>query len=59
MESITSIKAKFASSPDTGLDLFIDSYSNDERSGVQSLVKRAIKRRDAYQKELLRIEEMM
>ena len=41
------------------LENFINTYSSDERAGVQSVIKTAVKRRDKLSAELLRVQDMM
>ncbi len=59
MKSMSEIKA-FMQGLETveELSLFIQEYSDDERTGVQKLIQSAEKKIDAYNKELLRLEEM-
>lgn len=58
-ESISDIKDKFAAISDHDYSDFINKYIDDHRSGVIALVKRARKKLDEYNKELLRSEEML
>ena len=55
---VTEIKNELSACAFEELKGFIANYSDDERSGVKSLVKKAEKRIEDYQKELLRIETM-
>lgn len=57
-ESITEIKNKLQAASILELPVFIEEYKNDTRNGVVSLVKKAQKQLDAYEKELLRTEHM-
>ena len=58
MKSIAQIREELkAVTPDTA-DAFIAAYGADERSGVQALVTKAAKLKDALAKELERLEKM-
>ncbi len=58
MKSIAQIKEELKTmTPDTA-DAFIAAYSEDGRSGVQALVVKAAKMKDALAKELERLEKM-
>ncbi len=54
MESISQIKAILKETKETEMELFIQQYSSDERSGVQALVQSAAKKKAAYEAELQR-----
>lgn len=54
MESISVIKENYKKTDVKQLQNFIDMYSTDERSGVQSLVSRATKQLLAYEMEMKR-----
>ena len=56
--SVSDIKNELASCAFEELSGFIANYSEDERSGVKSLVKKAEKKIEDYHKELIRIEAM-
>lgn len=58
MEKIAEIKQKFAACGVEELPELISCYETDERGGVQGLMARAAKRIAAYEKEVLRTEEM-
>ncbi|MCR5153427.1 MAG: ribonuclease HII [Lachnospiraceae bacterium] len=58
MISISEIKEIYDKTDFKLLPEFIKEYSDDSRSGVKSLVNKAIKRIDLYNKELERIEKM-
>lgn len=52
------IEAELKALKDEELDLFLNEYHPDQRAGVQKLLQRAQKRKDAYEKECARIEGM-
>lgn len=56
--SISDIKARLLATPFEELEAFISDYSEDERSGVKSLVKKAEKQIEARRMELIRLEKM-
>ncbi len=59
MQSIAEIKSVFAELQDKkDYEAFINSYSGDDRSGVQNLVKTADKKILAIEKEISRMKEM-
>ncbi len=58
MESIKDIKAKLDVSSIAAIDIFINEYKDDERSGVTALVNKAIKSKDALNKEYERLKMM-
>ncbi len=57
-QSISEIKALLQAAGHHGLPDFINTYGADERAGVISLVEKAKRQLSAYEKELLRTEEM-
>ena len=57
-QSIGEIKALLQAADLKGLPDFINTYKEDERAGVVSLVEKAKKALSAYQKELARTEKM-
>lgn len=57
-ESINSIKEKYNLCSFDMLSEFIEGYKNDERKGVQAIVKSAEKKIEAHKKEELRLEKM-
>ena len=57
-QSIGEIKALLQAADLQGLPAFINTYKEDERAGVASLVEKAKKQLDAYEKELARTEKM-
>ena len=57
-QKIGEIKAIFQAAGLDGLPAFISTYESDGRSGVVSLVKKAKKQLDDYQKEIQRTEKM-
>lgn len=57
-QSIGAIKALLQAADLKGLPAFINTYKEDERAGVASLVEKAKKQLDAYEKELARTEKM-
>ena len=58
-ESISDIKQKFSTLTQDGYEGFISEYSDDTRSGVASLVKRAHKAIEDHKKEIERTEKML
>ncbi len=58
MESIKDIKAKLDVSSIEAIDSFVNEYKDDDRAGVQSLIAKAIKSKDALNKEYERLEAM-
>lgn len=58
MKSIKEIKEQLNQTPIDKLDDFMSEFLNDERSGVQSLVQKASKKKDDYEKELKRIDDL-
>ena len=58
MKSIAQIKEELKTVTADTADAFIKEYSADERSGVQALVVKAEKMKDALAKELERLEKM-
>lgn len=58
-EKISEIRTRLKETKDDKLAEFLERYYKDERSGVIALCAQAVKRMAAYEKELLRIEEMM
>lgn len=57
-QSIGEIKALLQAADLKGLPAFINTYKEDERAGVVSLVEKAKKALSAYEKELARTEKM-
>ena len=57
-QSIGEIKALLQAADLKGLPAFINTYKEDERAGVASLVEKAKKQLNAYEKELARTEKM-
>lgn len=57
-QSISEIKALLQAAGSHGLPDFINTYGADERAGVISLVEKAKRQLAAYERELLRTEEM-
>lgn len=57
-KSISEIKSILQAMETADLPGFISEYENDDRKQVESLVLKARKRIDAYEKEILRIEKM-
>ena len=57
-QSIGEIKALLQAADLKGLPDFINTYKEDERAGVASLVEKAKKQLNAYEKELARTEKM-
>ena len=55
-QSIGEIKALLQAADLKGLPAFIKTYKEDERAGVASLVEKAKKQLNAYEKELARTE---
>ena len=58
MKSINDIKTELKDTPFDNLELFINEYSSDGRSGVKVLVKKANKQINDYKIELERIEKL-
>lgn len=58
-ESISSIKEKFSQLDIKEYNDFINQYSDDDRSGVVSIIKKANKELDKYNAELIRSEKML
>lgn len=58
MKSIKDIKEQLNQTPIDKMDDFMSEYLNDERSGVQSLVQKASKKKTDYEKELKRIDDL-
>ena len=57
-QRIGEIKALLQAADLKGLPAFINTYKEDERAGVASLVEKAKKQLNAYEKELARTEKM-
>ena len=57
-QSIGEIKALLQAADLKGLPAFINTYKEDERAGVVSLVEKAKKQLSAYEKEVARTEKM-
>ncbi len=58
MEKLDTIKNEFKICPINDIDYIIDKYSNDTRASVKALVNKAIKQKEKYNEELVRIENM-
>ena len=58
MEKIGDIKEKFATATMESIPELCALYAMDQRSGVQKMIESARKKVDAYQKELLRTQQM-
>ena len=58
MECISSISEKLKVITWDKMDAFILEYEKDERAGVQKLVEKAKKQKEAYLTECNRIDEM-
>ena len=58
-QSIAEIKQELDGLEISGLDFFIEKYSEDKRGGVISLVKKAGKLKEEYEKELERTQKML
>lgn len=59
MEKISEIKNKLQAADLTVLPDFISMYEKDERAGVQNLLLKAQKRISDYEKEIVRMKQMM
>ncbi len=59
MQNIGEIKKILQNTKPSELQSFIEEYSNDERTGVKQIVASAVKKKEAYEKELLRLDDMM
>ena len=57
-QSIEEIRKLLQAADRNGLPAFINTYEKDERAGVISLVQKAKKKIEAYEKELERTEKM-
>lgn len=57
-QKISEIKNILQAAGDTELPAFISIYEKDTRPGVKTLVQKALKRREAYEKELSRTNAM-
>ncbi len=57
-KKISEIKMELQAATLEELPLFVENYKQDERNGVQKLVETANKKLQAYEKEILRIEQM-
>ena len=55
---ISEIKSEFESADWDSLSQVMDSFRNDERAGVQKLIAQFEKKKEAYEKELKRLEVM-
>ncbi|HAU84153.1 MAG TPA: ribonuclease HII [Lachnospiraceae bacterium] len=55
---ISEIKSEFESADLDSLSQVMDSFRNDERAGVQKLIAQFEKKKEAYEKELKRLEVM-
>jgi ribonuclease HII len=58
MKKISGIKEELKAATDSGLPLFIETYKEDERAGVQKIVETARKQLDRLAKERERLERM-
>lgn len=58
MDTICAIKAQADSIKFAEISQFIEIYDDDERAGVKKIIATLKKRKDKYEKELLRIKEM-
>lgn len=58
MKKIGEIKIELQAANNEQLPVFIQNYSSDERSGVKALVEKAQKRLDAWNREMIRTENM-
>lgn len=58
MKSIAEIKKEYEQTPFEEVPAFIDLYASDERTGVVSILKKAKKQIDDYEKELARTQKM-
>ncbi len=58
MKSIAEIKKEYEQTPFEEVPAFIDLYASDERAGVVSILKKAKKQIDDYEKELARTQKM-
>lgn len=58
METISSIKVRLENAEDNDRKAMLLELESDSRAGVQNLIKKYKKAEEAFQKELLRIEEM-
>ena len=58
MEKLDTIKNEFKICPINDIDYIIDKYSNDTRASVKALVNKAIKQKEKYNEELVRMENM-
>ena len=59
MQNIGEIKKILQNTKPSELQPFIEEYSKDERTGVKQIVSSAVKKKEAYEKELLRLDDMM
>lgn len=57
-QKIGEIRAMLQAAGDEELPVFIDTWQGDARPGVRALVEKARKRREAWEKELARMERM-
>lgn len=57
-QKISEIKNILQAAGNTELPAFISNYEKDTRTGVKALVQRAVRRQEAYEKELSRIDSM-
>lgn len=57
-KKIGEIKKELQAATTKELPLFVEKYAQDERSGVQKLIETANKKIQAYEKEILRTEQM-
>ena len=58
MDKIADIKAALEAADLAELPFVMENYASDEREGVKKLLVKAQKKLDAYEKELLRTENM-
>ncbi len=57
-KKIAEIKREIESTPMEGWDALLQEYEADERSGVKRLIESCRRRQKAYERELVRLEEM-
>lgn len=58
MKTISEINVEFTNCSIDTIDKLINYYFQDNRKGVQDIIKRAIKRKENYEKEQLRISQL-
>lgn len=57
-KSIAQIRQEFENTAEDALETLLEQYQTDERSGVQSVLKRYRKKQEALKQERLRLEQM-